>query len=93
MKKILIIILSLLVCSCSKVKDIGISEEKNYDIDEFKLDKAAIELFSSANKPILGICGGLQSINVCFGGSLNQKIENHNLKDALHTIKIKKQRR
>ena len=50
--------------------------EKNYDIDEFKLDKAAIELFSSANKPILGICGGLQSINVCFGGSLDQKIEN-----------------
>ena len=33
MKKILIIILSLLVCSCSKVKDIGISEEKNYDIN------------------------------------------------------------
>jgi putative glutamine amidotransferase len=65
--------------------------EKNYDNDEFKLDKAAIELFSSANKPILGICGGLQSINVCFGGSLNQKIENHNLKDALHIIKIKKQ--
>ena len=48
-------------------------------------------MISSANNQILGICGGLQSINVCFGGSLNQKIENHNLKDALHTIKIKKQ--
>ena len=33
MKKILIIILSLFVCSCSKVKDIGIPEEKNYDIN------------------------------------------------------------
>ena len=64
--------------------------ENNYDIDEFRLDKTAIELFSDANKPILGICGGLQSINVCFGGSLNQKIENHNLKDYLHKINITK---
>lgn len=37
---------------------------KNYKFDEFKLDKDAIELFSNTNKPILGICGGLQSINV-----------------------------
>ena len=62
----------------------------NYDIDEFKLDKDAIKLFSDSNKPILGICGGLQSINVYFGGSLNQKIENHNLKDKLHRINVKK---
>lgn len=62
---------------------------KNYDIDEFKLDKNAIELFSNANKPILGICGGLQSINVFFGGTLNQKINNHDLKDKLHRINIK----
>ena len=62
---------------------------KNYDIDEFKLDKEAIKLFSNANKPILGICGGLQSINVYFGGSLNQKIENHDLKDKLHKIYVK----
>ena len=62
---------------------------KNYDIDEFELDKKAIELFSDANKPILGICGGLQSINVYFGGSLNQNIENHDLKHKLHKIYIK----
>ncbi len=62
---------------------------KNYDIDEFKLDKEAIKLFSNANKPILGICGGLQSINVYFGGSLNQQIENHCLGDKLHEINIK----
>jgi len=61
---------------------------KNYDIDEFKLDQEAIQLFSDANKPILGICGGLQSINVYFGGTLNQKIENHNLKDKLHKINV-----
>ena len=57
---------------------------------EFKLDKAAIKLFSDANKPILGICGGLQSINVYFGGSLNQKIENHDLRDRLHEVSITK---
>lgn len=64
-------------------------DDKKYDIDEFKLDKALIELFSNANKPILGICGGLQSINVYFGGSLNQHINNHNLNDKLHKINIK----
>ena len=62
---------------------------KNYDIDEFKLDKDAIKLFSDANKPILGICGGLQSINVAFGGTLYQRIESHNIKDLTHKIEIK----
>ena len=62
---------------------------KTYEIDEFKLDKKAIKLFSDVGKPILGICGGIQSINVCFGGSLNQQIENHDLKNELHAIAIK----
>ena len=63
--------------------------EINYTFDEFALDKKAIETFSKANKPILGICGGIQSINVCFGGSLNQDIENHDLEDKMHIINIK----
>lgn len=63
-------------------------KEKNYDIDEYILDKIALEQFSKAQKPILGICGGLQSINVFFGGSLNQKISNHNINEKLHKIKI-----
>ena len=50
-------------------------------------------MFSNANKPILGICGGLQSINVYFGGSLNQNIDNHNLKDKLHKINVKENQR
>lgn len=50
---------------------------KNYDKDEYKLDQKIISMFAERNKPILGICGGLQSINVCFGGSLYQKIEGH----------------
>ena len=67
--------------------------EKNYDIDEFKLDKAAIELFSSANKPILGICRGIQTINVAFNGTLYQDIDQHDQKDITgyhHLVKTKK---
>ena len=79
--------------SCIDINHIYYNEEpidsKKYDIDEFKLDKAIIELFANANKPILGICGGLQSINVYFGGSLNQNINNHNLNNKLHKINIK----
>lgn len=62
---------------------------KTYDIDEFKLDKKVITMFSDAGKPILGICAGIQSINVCFGGSLNQDIDGHDLKNELHNIHIK----
>lgn len=63
-------------------------EGKIYDRDEFKLDKKLINLFSDKNKPIIGICGGLQSINVTFGGTLNQKIPNHNLINLKHKINI-----
>lgn len=42
------------------------------------LDQQEIELiqqFSAAGKPILGICRGLQILNVAFGGDLIQDIE------------------
>jgi putative glutamine amidotransferase len=41
-------------------------------------DKYEIELakeFMACNKPVLGICRGLQLINVAFGGTLHQDIE------------------
>lgn len=47
------------------------------NIDEV-LDQREIELirrFSTAGKPILGICRGLQILNVAFGGDLIQDIE------------------
>ncbi|HEY7166860.1 MAG TPA: gamma-glutamyl-gamma-aminobutyrate hydrolase family protein [Candidatus Binatia bacterium] len=39
---------------------------------EFELDLATRALIE--NKPVLGICGGEQAINVCLGGSLYQDI-------------------
>lgn len=64
-------------------------EGKEYKFDEYGLVKNIVQLFSTANKPILGICAGIQELNVIFGGSLNQKIINHNLKDqSKHKIKL-----
>ena len=45
-----------------------------------KLDQvqlSAIRSFVNAKKPILGICRGLQLINVYFGGTLKQHISGH----------------
>lgn len=64
---------------------------KNYELED-ELDFSLIKSFHKANKPILGICAGIQVINVCFGGSLYQDIVNHSTKDVLniHEIQISK---
>lgn len=63
-----------------------------YDLED-ELDFTLIKAFNEANKPILGICAGIQSINVCFGGSLYQDIPNHSSKEELkiHSIDIQKE--
>ena len=38
------------------------------------LDLRLIQLFAAKGKPILGICRGIQSINVAFGGTLIQDL-------------------
>ncbi len=63
-------------------------EGEKYCIDEYIIDREAIRIFANRKKPILGICGGMQSINVAFGGSMYQSIENHNIKELTHKIKI-----
>lgn len=47
-----------------------------------------IELFEKINKPILGICSGLQSLNIYHGGTLKQHIEEHTSKEELVRHKI-----
>ena len=41
------------------------------------LDKVLIQQFVDAGKPIIGICRGMQRLNVFFGGTLEQHITGH----------------
>lgn len=59
--------------------------EPDRDAAEFAL----LDRFTAAGKPILGICRGLQTINVFFGGALKQDISGHsgvNGVDRLHEV-------
>ncbi len=60
--------------------------------DEYALDSKLIDLFFKAGKPIFGICGGLQAINVHFGGTL-KKLDDYyahqNEETKRHFINIK----
>lgn len=67
------------------------------DID-YKRDEAEIKLakaFIDAEKPVLGICRGYQLLNVLFGGSLIQHLENtdshrsETKPDRVHNITLK----
>lgn len=69
----------------------GEEEKINYEWiyeKEDELDYKIIKEFTKLNKPILGICRGLQIINVYYGGTLNQKINNH--EGITHLINIEK---
>ena len=57
---------------------------KAFDVYRFTM----IKKFVLAGKPVYGICGGMQSINVLFGGSLIQDIGGH--MRAARTVKISK---
>ena len=48
--------------------------------DDF--ESIAVKEFYSTGKPILGICRGLQALNVFLGGTLYQHIDNHKQEEA-----------
>lgn len=51
------------------------AEELNLEKDEFELK--LIQGALQKGVPIMGICRGMQMLNVYFGGSLHQHVENH----------------
>lgn len=58
----------------------GQKEDQNYvhynkDLDLF--DFRILQVFIEAHKPVLGICRGMQIINVYFNGTLFQDIDHH----------------
>lgn len=46
-------------------------------VDEYVFDRKVIEAFYRRKKPILGVCGGMQALNVFLGGTLKRDIPNH----------------
>ena len=49
-----------------------------------------LERFTAAGKPVLGICRGIQVINVFFGGTLCQDLPGHSAvdgHDSFHTVR------
>ena len=62
-------------------------------MDEYAFDRKVIEAFMKEGKPIFGICGGIQGLNVYFGGSLKhvEDVDAHrNGESRSHEIRIEK---
>ncbi len=62
-----------------------------YDILE--TDRKAIMAYISANKKVLGICAGLQELNVILGGTLHQHIDNHMIRGETHPVTLNRDSR
>ena len=56
--------------------------------DEFPFDAKLIDWFLKNNKPVFGVCGGLQAINVYMGGSLKKADKNIHSNHQMRNHKI-----
>lgn len=59
-------------------------------VDEYALDALLMKRFYEAGKPMFGVCGGEQAINVFFGGTLKRvpDAKQHDDLKAKHVIDI-----
>lgn len=64
--------------------EVALKPEWEGDAIRDAYDKALISAFVDAGKPVLGICRGLQIINVAFGGTLYQDIATQKPEGVLH---------
>ncbi len=68
--------------------DLGLSKDMDPALD--KVDKIILDYAVANQKPVLGICRGIQSISAFLGGSLYQDIEHaglqHEVNDAKHMV-------
>lgn len=63
---------------------------RNLDPARDALELDLLERFAALKKPVLGICRGMQSVNVFFGGTLLQDIPGHeqiNGVDRMHPVR------
>ena len=67
------------------------SDEPDRELDKAQRD--ILDAFVKAKKPILGICRGMQLINIYFGGSLHQDLVTRDIhtrkngNDSIHSVK------
>ena len=67
------------------------SDEPDRELDKAQRD--ILDAFVKAKKPILGICRGMQLINIYFGGSLYQDLGTRDIhtrkngNDSIHSVK------
>lgn len=60
----------------------GMNGSRSIDPERDARELAVLKHFCEAGKPVLGICRGLQVINVALGGTLHQDISGHTKLDA-----------
>ena len=53
------------------------TDKNDYNIERDCFELALLEEALRQDKPVMGICRGMQLLNVAFGGSLNQHIDHH----------------
>jgi putative glutamine amidotransferase len=83
----------LILCGGNDLQPCYYGEEINgsldFDEERDRTEMALVQKFFQTGKPILGICRGMQLLNVALGGTLYQNISGHR-GEILHTVKAEK---